>query len=326
LPESCVIIGLGQIGMDYDYDVIDESVIYTHSHAVAAHPSFRLVGAVDISPAQRARFEQRFRAPAFAQVEVALRELQPNIVVIATSSDSHSSILSSVLNTCHPNLILCEKPLACNVDEARTMVEQCEREGVELIVNYIRRADPGVLEIKKRVEDGRIVEPFKINVWYSKGLLNNGSHFLNILQFWLGEVFGVSIIENGRQWNKDDPEPDFKVQFKGGVAIFRAAWEECYSHYGLEWLSGSGRLRYDRGGELIQWQDVHADPNFKGYRILSSDEVIIPNGMNRYQWNVYDNIAKRGIDSSSTLCDGRDALKTLEIINLIVSELKNALR
>ena len=29
--------------------------------------------------------------------------------------------------------------------------------------------------------------PIKGVCWYSKGLLNNGSHFINLLEFWLGD-------------------------------------------------------------------------------------------------------------------------------------------
>lgn len=322
MAESCVIIGLGKIGMDYDFDLTGESAIYTHARAIAVHPGFRLVGAVDVSPGQRARFVQRYAVPAFDQVDVALRQLQPDMVVIATSSESHAAILAKVVNSCRPKLVLCEKPLAYEPDEARRMLEMCEKAGIEMFVNYIRRTDPGVVEIKRRIDIGEISVPVKVNAWYSKGILNNGSHFINLLELWLGDISAATIINPGRLWDNHDPEPDVKVQFDLGIVVFRSAWEEAFSHYCIELLSRSGRLRYDKGGEAIEWQGVHADPNFQGYSILAEQRELIANGMGIYQWHVYDQICKHLAGAATTLCTGRQALKTLEAIDLIIKQRK----
>lgn len=320
MGESCVIIGLGQIGMGYDFDISDKSAIYTHAHAIAAHPAFRLIGGIDISPAKRICFEQRYGAPAFDQLEIALEVLRPDVVVIATSSESHGSILGKVLNTCRPKLILCEKPVASRLDEARDMVEICEKAGIDLFVNYIRRTDPGVIEIKRRINNSEISAPLKINAWYSKGILNNGSHFLNLLEFWLGDISGLTLINSGRHWDNHDPEPDVEIQFAQGTAVFRAAWEEAFSHCCIEFLSPSGRLRYDQGGKSIEWQGVCSDPYFEGYRGLEEQREIIADGMGVYQWHVYEKICKHLTGEKTTLCTGRQALTTHETIDLIIRQ------
>jgi predicted dehydrogenase len=320
MAESCVIIGLGQIGMGYDFDVTNEPAIYTHARAISLHPAFTLAGAVDVSSAQRTRFEQRYGVPAFDQVETALHDLQPDVVVIATSSESHGSILAKALNTCHPKLVLCEKPLSYELDEARDMVEMCENADIDLFVNYMRRADPAVIEIKRRIDNDEIAMPFKINAWYSKGIFNNGSHFLNLLEFWFGDITGATLINSGRLWDDRDPEPDVELQFDKGTVVFRSAWEEAFSHYCIELLSPSGRLRYEKGGKGIEWQGVHSDPNFDGYRILEEQRETIANGMSIYQWHVYDQAAKHLAGEAVTLCTGRQALKTLEAIDLIIRQ------
>lgn len=322
MVESCVVIGLGQIGMGYDIDLTEARSVYTHTRAISVHSAFLLVGGVDISPAQRARFERRYGLPSYDQIEVALRQLQPDVVVIATPSASHAAILAKVIKVCQPKLVLCEKPLACELDVARGMVEMCEKFGIELFVNYIRRTDPSAIEIKRRLDRGEISTPLKLNAWYSKGIWNNGSHFLNLLELWLGDVNAATLINPGRLWNNRDPEPDFEVQFARGSAIFRAAWEESFSHYGIELLSPSGRLRYDKGGGAVEWQGVCEDSNFKGYRTLNAEREIISNGMSIYQWHVYEQICNHLNGLATTLCTGRQALKTLEAIDLIIKQRK----
>jgi predicted dehydrogenase len=318
MPETCVLIGLGKIGMGYDFDISDESAIFTHARAIAAHPAFQLAGAVDISPKHRASFEMRYGVPAFDQVEVALRKLQPGIVVVATPSETHGSILAQVVNSWRPKLLLCEKPLAYKLDEAHYITEMCEKAGIELFVNYNRRSDPGVIEIKRRIDRGEISTPAKVNAWYSKGIMNNGSHIINLLEFWLGDVNNVTTIRPGRLLNNYDSEPDVEFQFDLGTVVFRAAWEECYTYCCLELLSPSGRLRYDKGGESIEWQSICTDPIFDSYKILAEPAEAITNGMRNYQWHVYDQICKFLEATPTTLCTGRQALRTLEAIHLAI--------
>ncbi len=140
MVESCLIIGIGQIGMGYDLSLPDESeIVHTHARAIFKHPGFDLIGAVDEESPLRAAFTQRYSVPAFDRVELALRELNPTLVVISTPTHSHAEILTRVLTNHRPKLIVCEKPLAYTLKDARTMVKMCEAYGVDLIVNYMRR-------------------------------------------------------------------------------------------------------------------------------------------------------------------------------------------
>ena len=317
MVRSCVLVGLGQIGMDYDFDLASDSSIYSHARAITMHPEFRLIGAVDVSSKQRSRFEQRYDLPAFDQLEVALDIFQPDIVVIATPSQSHAKILAKVIDLCRPQLVLCEKPLACDLNEARAMVASCKLNGISLMVNYIRRSDPGVNEVKRRIDTAEISPLLKVNAWYSKGIWNNGSHCLNLLEFWLGDITAVTVIDSGRLWNNHDPEPDVAIHFDRGRVICRAAWEEAYSYFCVEVLSHSGRLRYDDGGECIEWQGLRKDPNFPGYSVLSTQKETILTGMNIYQWHVYDQICRYLNGAAANLCTGTQALRTIEAIDLI---------
>lgn len=319
MPEKCLIVGLGKIGMGYDLELDPATVIYSHCRAFSLHPAFELIGAVDPSAAQRELFELHYGKPAYANIESALKVGAASIVIIASPTVKHSETLNMVLHT-KPKFILCEKPLAYDLVEARNMVEACENAGVKLFVNYMRRADAGAIEVKKRIEDGAISLPIKGVAWYSKGFLHNGSHFFNLLEFWLGSFVKVKVLDSGRLWDNHDPEPDVQVEFERGKVVFQAAWEEAFSHYTIELLSPSGRLRYERGGESIAWQSTYPDPNISGYEVLRPASEMINNGMNRYQWHVADQIADALADRSHNLCTGRQALETLEAMHQIINQ------
>jgi predicted dehydrogenase len=319
ISQKCLLFGLGQIGMGYDLKLDPFTSVYTHARAISLHPGFELLGAVDPSQNQRSLFEKYFGRPAYANMEEACKVGAANVIVIATPTETHYKTLKNIIDF-KPNAILCEKPLSFSLLEAREMVEDCESAGVKLYVNYMRRVDPGAKEVKRRIDSGFISAPMKGNVWYSKGLLHNGSHLFNLLEFWLGKFVKGKILDVGRLSHGNDHEPDVLVEFERGKVVFQAAWEEAYSHYTIELISPSGRLRYEQGGEYISWQAVESDSNFPSYSILKTIPEVIPNGLKRYQWHVFDKLAASLAGEDTSLCTGRQALTTLEAINQIIKK------
>lgn len=307
-----LVVGLGSIGMETDLGLDPERLVFSHCRALAQHPAYELAGAVDMDERRRAAFEAHFDRPAFADVGGALRAVSPEVVVIAVPTKAHAAVLREVLDAAHPLAILCEKPLSLDLAEAREIVAACEAAGTWLYVNYIRHSDPGVEDIRRRIADGRIETPLKGVAWYSKGLFNNGSHFVELLGVWLGRVQGFEVVDKGRLWNADDPEPDVVLSFERGRVHFLAAREEAFSHYGVELVSPSGRLRYDAGGELVTWQGVVENDSFPGYRMLDPTGERLPVGLNRIQWHVVDQMHADLEGRPSAICTGRQALEVIE--------------
>lgn len=318
--KKCLIVGLGQIGLGYDLHLDPVNAIYTHARAFSMHPAFELLGAVDFSSQKRELFEHNYGRLAYADTTTALQSEVADVVTISTPTQLHSEILETVLSHAKPQAILCEKPLAYDITQARKMVEACETAGVQLFVNYMRRCDPGAIEIKRRIESDALAGPVKGVAWYSKGFFHNGSHFFNLLEYWLGPFVSAKVLSQDRFWNNEDPEPDVQVVFERGKVVFFAAWEESFSHYTIELVSPSGRLRYEQGGELIAWQAPCADSQFSGYKILEPVPQLIGNDMHRYQWNVADQLANAMSGKPHELCTGRQALATLEAMHQIVNQ------
>lgn len=316
---SALVVGLGQIGMGYDLQSGSNGMVLTHSRAFQQHPKFRLVGGVDTDLRRRKLFEKHYVCPAYSNLEVALKEASPGFVSIATPTNMHGETLSKTLEICRQIIILCEKPLSYDLEEAREMVTSCNNSNCRLYVNYIRRSDPGATRIKKMIEAGSISTPIKGIAWYSKGLFHTGSHLLNLVQFWLGEPKGFFVMKSGCFLEGGDPEPDFCVDFDLGSVYFLAAKEDHFSHYTIELLAQNGRLRYEFGGDQILWQPVINDPIFEGYKFISKFEEIVETGMKRYQFHVLDQISKHLYGMDAFVCTGLEALDTLESLEKIRS-------
>lgn len=316
-----VLLGLGNVAVGYD--VADESSakVLSHARAFSRHPGFRLKGGVDPNGECRRRFEATYGVPTYADIATAMRELSPEVVVVATPTPLHLNTVEKVFAAGQPKAILCEKPLSYELHQAREIVAACTRHDCELYLNFFRRAEPGVAEIRARLLDGRIGKPVKGVVWYSKGLFNGGVHFLDLLQNLLGEVTVTRVLSPGRLWQGNDPEPDVEVTFAAGRVLFLAARAEEFFHSTLELIAPNGRLSYELGGACIVWQGIENDPRFPGYVRLREHCETLPADFDRIQWHVAEQLATALDGRPSHLCTGAEALRTQEILDIIKEEI-----
>ena len=171
-----IIIGLGQIGMGYDLEHQKDKV-YTHAKAFYKSHDFELIAGVDSSKTKRDLFEKKYKANTYLNIESAIKVNQADVIIIASPTEKHYPILKEILNCSLPKAILCEKPLAYDIYDAEEMVNLSKKYRVKLFVNYMRRSDPAVIEIKKKIDSKKILTPLKGVVWYSKGFIHNGSTF-----------------------------------------------------------------------------------------------------------------------------------------------------
>lgn len=111
-----------------------------HSHALAwaRQPGAELVGLVNRS--RIALPPELAGIPFSHDFHEALERLRPDIVVIATYSDSHAEYAIAALRAgAH---VFVEKPLATTVADARRVVETARETGRKLVVGYILRHHP----------------------------------------------------------------------------------------------------------------------------------------------------------------------------------------
>jgi len=120
-----LIAGLGNMGL---------------SHALAhhTHPEAEIVGLVNRSGEVGHADLQGY--PVFTDFHQALAEVKPDLVVIATYSDSHADYACAAMQAgAH---VFVEKPLATNVADARRVVATAQQTNRKLMVGYILRHHP----------------------------------------------------------------------------------------------------------------------------------------------------------------------------------------
>lgn len=306
-----LIIGLGAIGMEYDLH-LDSAYIMTHARAVKYSDAFHLLGGIDTNAKKRKVFEQHYDAPAFSSLDDALCTITPDLVIVAVPTEAHLSTVQNILSYCKPKAILCEKPLAYTVEQSKKIIAICKDNAVELYVNYMRRSDPGVIEVKRRLLEGEILTPVKGVVWYTKGFIHSGSHFFNLLSFWLGDACASKLIDSREPESKLDACVDAHIKFELGDVYFLSHDEESLAHYSLELLAPNGKLKYEDAGRKISWIEVANDALFPSQRSFSAEIEQIKNQMHRFQYNVLEQIARSLKRQAAFISTGDDATRTLE--------------
>ena len=154
-------------------------------------------------------FAQKHSVPrAYSQVEDLLSDNQVNAVYVATPPHLHAQNTIQAAE-CGKH-VLCEKPMALNVGEARAMIDSCRSNQVGLMVCHYQRFNARHRQIKRLLETGAIgaVTAARINFsdyypavsgnWRHNPSLSGGGplldlapHCLDLLLYFCGPVLEV---------------------------------------------------------------------------------------------------------------------------------------
>jgi len=313
---SCVLIGLGDIGLNYDLHQDQAKYIQTHARTFDLNSGFDLKAGVDIDNEACNIFSKRYGIESYNEIEDALLHIKPDLIILAVPTSFQLEAIRRIAKCFIPKTILCEKPMGDNLDQGIEIVSICRKKEISLYVNYVRRCLPGSKEIKKRIDNGLINAPIKCVFWYSKGLRHNGSHFINLMEYWFGKCLDSQIINKGRNFQSFGFEPYAYLKFHNCEVSIIPAWEEFYSHYTIEIISSSGRLYWSQ--DNLEWTKVIRSENFKGYSFLANESEKIFTGAEKYQMHAADELYLAMTDQFSSICNGEQALETLHSIDSIL--------
>lgn len=319
---TATVIGLGKIGLGYDYHLDNAKCILTHCAGFAEHKNYQLMAAVDPDYEKRQLFTKKYHAPAYETVKEMLTHHHPDVISLAVPTDYHySSFCDAII--AKPKAIICEKPIAPSLKEAQAMFEMAKQNNCSLLVNYIRRFDSGVISLRKAIHNHAIGDVYKIIVTYSNGILNNGSHYIDLLQFLFGNISQIKIIKKG-SLHLLDPEPDVYCQIGSKDVYFLASRNEyeTFVYHDITFIGTEGIIKYQNGGEVIIQQNKTVDKVFSSVSTLSDEIQLIPNEMYKYQWHVCDHLYRHLSDGHELNSNGQTALETLSVVENIMNRIK----
>lgn len=313
------VIGCGNIGADVARysDLVQPA---THAGAFSVCSRTELVALVDIDEEKLARAKKYFpTVPTFRSVAEMMAACHPDIVSIATPVRSHGPLVFDV--AAFPvKLIVCEKPIATTVAEAKEMIRVCREKNIPLCINHTRRFDPLVRQARERLQELGVA--VQARIFYYRGLHNNGTHFMDLLRFFLGDVVSVYGIRNARTESFTDLPGDQNMDgilcfASGARAVIQSLDSDHFSNADLEILCARGRLALRHFGFRIEYTPIENCVAFAGHRELAEKKTEIV-GTDRSLMISLANHVADVLDGKTELCSrGEDGLAALSLIEAL---------
>lgn len=244
-----------------------------------------------------------------------------DLVDITTPNDMHREIAVAAAEAGKD--ILCEKPMARNLSEAKEMVRAVESAGVKHMIAFCNRRVPAITLAKQLIEEGKIgkiyhwrcswladwcVDPLQPFVWRNSrdvagsGALGDiGSHMVDLSQYLVGEIVNVNgvmktyiserPIEKGSQRMLSvgvDDAAAFIARFENdALGIFELS--RCATgnkeRYGFEINGSKGAVRFDYN-HLNELQFFSSKDNSReqGFRCITLGGDVAHPYTNKWGW------------------------------------------
>lgn len=269
-----LMIGCGNIAGGFDANHSADCMPFSHAGAYAKHGGFLVFACVEPDLAKRQAFMQRWSvACGFDSIEDASQAGERyDVISICSPTSAHYHDVSVAIGM-KPRLIFCEKPVTPSSAQTAELVERCKVAGIMLVVNYTRRWDAGVVRLRDELRAGAWGAIRSATGVYTKGILNNGSHMIDMLHLLLGKLevraVGVPV------WDMlpDDPTIPALLAGLGDINVQLACgYARDFSLFELQIVTEKGVICMEDGG--LNWRIRHVveSPHFCGYRSLDAGE------------------------------------------------------
>jgi len=120
-----------------------------------------------------------------------------DVVDIITAPDTHAAMIRLVAD--HGVAVICQKPLASELETARQSAAYCEERGVALLVHENFRWQTPVRELAADLRSGAIGRPFRARIEFTTGfpVFENQPFLRDLPRFILSDV-GVHVLDVAR--------------------------------------------------------------------------------------------------------------------------------
>jgi predicted dehydrogenase len=308
-------------------------IAQTYAQAFQTSECCTLVAVADINQDSAKAFAEPFGAQSFSDYQTLAENAEFDAVIIATPPNSHPEIAAFFMN--RGKHVLCEKPLCLSVAEARQMNETAEKTGVVFTMASKFRYVADVIKAKSMVASGVLGEivqfenafTAKVDMsqrWNSDFavsgggvLMDNGTHSVDIIRYFLGSISEVLAVETGKTQNLsvDENVKMFAKTANGVAASVDLTW-------GINKELPNFISVYGTNGTLhIGWRESK-------YKLNSSpDWIVFGKGYDKVQAfkSKIENFRNAILGKEELLIKPTDAMASVEVIEAAYKSLNQNL-
>ena len=246
----------------------------THAGAFDRHDRFFIAGCIEPIDSRREEFMDYWGVPLGFRSTRELQKVDLNFDVICICSpaeEHYRHVLFAISRK--PRVIFCEKPISFTEDQTLDLITKCKAEDIHIVVNYSRRWDPDVVDLKIDIEKKRRGELVSVTGIYNRGLFNNGSHLVDVLFFLFGQLTVVSVGRPVKGISKD-VSVAFSLRDRNNRDMqIAVSSSDYYSVFELRFMFTKEILTMEKGGLVWRTQSPSANKYYEGYTELEQSEV-----------------------------------------------------
>jgi predicted dehydrogenase len=300
----------------------------------------RLVAVCDVRTDRAAAVGARHGVPGYAGIEELVAREQVDVVNVLTPSGLHAAHAVQVARLKKHAVV--EKPMALTLDDADSMIRECDANGVRLFVVKQNRYNPPVQLLRRALDAGRFgkmvlgtvrvrwcrrQEYYDQDAWRGTWALDGGvftnqaSHHVDLLEWMMGDVDSVFAKASTRLVRIETEDTGVAVlKFRSGALGVIEATTATRPRD----LEGSISILGERGAveiggfavnELKVWQFQDQTP--EDDRALAAVAEPIANVYGHGHVAFLQNVVSSIRDRQKALVDGLEGRKSLELINAI---------
>lgn len=313
-----------------------------HAEHIASHGILDSV--CDIEEDKARTLGEMYSAAIYTDYEELLSKSKADVVCICTPNGLHFEHTMGALNAGFH--VLCEKPMALNVDECGKMINLSLKSEKRLFIVKQNRFNPPVMAIKEAIDQGKLGKILSVqlncfwnrdenyyeNSWKGTLSLDGGtlftqfSHFIDLLYWLVGDV------EDAKGFNANFIHKD-SIEFEdNGVAILKfqggaiGTVNYTINAHGKN-MEGSLTLFGEKGTVKVGGQYLN-ELEYQHIENYSIEGLPPGNPANNYgqyhgsmsnHGDVYKNIVEVLRGEGVIATNGYEGLKTVEIIDKIYS-------
>jgi len=267
---NVLVVGCGNIAGGFDLNRTASEFPYTHAGAYTRDGRFNLTACVEPDESRRKAFMEKWNVlRGFSSIDEALHSgNQFDVVSICSPTSCHVHDLEIALRL-KPKLIFCEKPITTSLAETERLVAACYKTNIALAVNYSRRWDADISTLQADMQAGKWGQLRSVVGIYNKGILNNGSHMVDLLHALVGAMNIVKVGKPEQDFFTDDPSVPVWLEAENGLPVqLVCGHAEDYAIFELQMIFSQGVLSMEEGGMFWRERRAKDSKTFKGYRVL----------------------------------------------------------
>jgi predicted dehydrogenase len=195
-------------------------------------------------------------ASGYSSLDEALAADDFDIASVCSPTGTHLAALTR-LAASSVKAVFVEKPLDGDANGARKIAERFAAKAVPVAVNFTRRFDPAMHLLRSEIAEGRHGTLRRVCGWYCRGIVNNGSHMLDLVGFLTGMrprlVSTGPALEDGV---RGDPTVSASLDLRQSPFDLIGCDGRDFARFELELAFSRGIVALENGGQLIRRRPV----------------------------------------------------------------------